>query len=57
MNDRRIHCQSNVWSTAQIQKNMYGYDVCAGVKGNHRSVAYGKQCSLARSCLEKGIRF
>ena len=30
MKDRRINCVSNVWSTAQRWKKMYGFDVHAG---------------------------
>ena len=49
----------------QRQKKIYVFDVDAGFEGNHRSVGYGKQCSLVWSCveerecscLEKGITF
>ena len=63
--DRKIHGESNVWSTAQRQKQIYGFDVYAGLEGNHRSVGSGKQCSLLWSCVEergwshlkKGVKF
>ena len=63
--DRKIHGESNVWSTAQRQKKIYRFDIYAWLELNHRSVGYGKQCSLLWSCveerrwsrLEKGIRF
>ena len=63
--DRKMHGESNVWSTAQRQKKIYGFDVHAGFEGNHRSVVNGKQCSMILSCakerglshLKKGIRF
>ena len=44
--DRKIHGESNVWSTAQRQKVIYGFDVHAGFEGNYGSVGYGRQCSL-----------
>ena len=64
MNDMKIHGESNVWSTAQLQKKIYGRDVYVGFELNHRSVCYGKQCTLVWtyveergwSCLVKGIR-
>ena len=51
--DRKIHDESNVWSTAHRQKKIYGYDVHAGFEGNHRSVGYGKQCLLVWSYVEE----
>ena len=65
MKDRKIHGESNVWSTAQRQKKINGFNVHVGIELSHRSVGYGKQCSLVLSCveergwshLEKGIRF
>ena len=30
MNDREIHCEINVWSTALRQKEIYGFDVHVG---------------------------
>ena len=33
-----------MWSAAQRQKNIYGFDVHAGFEGNYGSVGYGKQC-------------
>ena len=50
--DRKIHGGSNVWSGAQGGKKIYGFDVHAGFEGNHRSVAYGKQCLLVWSCVK-----
>ena len=47
-----IHGESNVWNTAQIYTKFYIFDVHAGIECNHRSVGYGKQCSLVWSCLE-----
>ena len=32
MKDRKIHGESNVWSTAHGQKNIYGVDVNVGVE-------------------------
>ena len=54
-----------MWSAAQRQKKIYGFEVHAGLEGNYRSVGYGKQYSLEWSCVEergwsrpkKGIRF
>ena len=51
--DRKIHGKSNVWSTAQWHKKIYGFDVHVGLKWNHRSVGHGKQCLLALSCVEE----
>ena len=31
--DKKIHGESNVWSAAQRQKNIYGFDVHAGFEG------------------------
>ena len=42
-----------MWSVAQRQKKIHGFDVHAGFEVNHRSVNYGKQCSLAWSCVEE----
>ena len=39
MKDRKIHGKSNVWSTAQRQKKIYGFDVHAGLEWNYRSLA------------------
>ena len=47
-----IHDESNVWSAAQRQKKIYGFDVHSGFEGNYGSVDYGKQCLLAWSCVE-----
>ena len=47
-----IDGESNVWSTAQRQKKIYGFGVHAGFEGNYRSVDYGKQCLLVWSCVE-----
>ena len=30
MKDRKIHVEGNVWSTAQRQKKIYGFDVHVG---------------------------
>ena len=65
MKDLMIHGESNVWSAAQRQQKIYGFDVHARFEVRNRSVGYGKQCSLAWSCIEergrsrlkKGIRF
>ena len=35
MKDRKIHGESNVWSTAQRLKKIYGFDVHAGFEGNY----------------------
>ena len=51
--DREIHGENNVWSTAQRQEKIYGFNVHAGFEGNHRSVENGKQCSLVWSCVEE----
>ena len=51
--DRDMHGESNVWSTAQKLKMIYRFDVHVGFEGNHRSVGYGKQCSLVWSCVEE----
>ena len=40
-NDRKIHGESNVWSTAQRQKMIDRFDVCVGFQLNHRSVGCG----------------
>ena len=52
MKDRKIHGDSNVWSAAQ-RKKILRFDAHAGFEGNHRSVGYGKQCSLVWSCVEE----
>ena len=65
MKDKEIHGEGNVWTTAQRQKETKGFDVVVGFDLNHRSVGYGKQCSLiwsyvrerGSSSLDKGIRF
>ena len=54
-----------VWSTTQGLKKIYRFDVHLGFEWNRKSVGYGKQCSLVRtcfeergwSCLEKGVRY
>ena len=54
-----------MWSIDQRQNKIYRFDVHAGFERNHRSVGYGKQCSLVWSYveergwsrLEKGIKF
>ena len=46
MKDRKIHGESNVWSTALRYKNIYIFDVHVGLQLNHRSVSYRKQCLL-----------
>ena len=53
MKDRKVHCESNVWSTAQRLKKICRFDVHAGFECNYRSVGYGKQCSLVWSCVEE----
>ena len=40
MKDRKIHGESNVWSTAQRQKKIYKFDVHAGFEGSNRSDVY-----------------
>ena len=39
--DTGIHGESNVWSTAQWWRQVYGFDVHVGLEWNHRSVVYG----------------
>ena len=51
--DIDINCESNVWSTAQGYKKIYGFDDHVGFMLNHRSVSYVKQCSLVWSCVEE----
>ena len=34
-------------------EKIYGFDVHVGFELNHRSVGYGKQCSLVWSCVEE----
>ena len=48
MKDRKIHGESNVWNTAKRQKKIYRFYVHVVFELNHRSVGYGKQCSLVR---------
>ena len=48
MNDREIHGESNVWSTAQIEKMK---DFMFGL--NELLVGYGKQYLLVWSCVEE----
>ena len=55
MKDRNINGESNVWSAAQRQKMIYGFDVHAGFEGSYGSVGNGKQCSLVWSCVEERI--
>ena len=63
--NREIHGESNMWSTAQRWKRIYGFGVNIVFELKYRSVGYGKQCSLVWSCvdergwscIEKGIRF
>ena len=43
-----------MWSTAQRLKKIYGHDANVKFDLNNRSVDYGKQCALARSCDEDG---
>ena len=38
--------KSNVWSTAQRQKGIYGFDVDVGFELNHGLLGYGKQYLL-----------
>ena len=52
MKDRKIHSESNVWSTAQRHKKIYRFDVHAGLELKHRSVGCGKQCSLVWTCVD-----
>ena len=52
MKDRMIHGESNVWSTSQRQKRIYGFDIHVGFELNYGSVGYGKQCSLAWLCAK-----
>ena len=40
MKDCKINGESSVWSAAEIQEKIYGFDV--QVKGKHISVGYGK---------------
>ena len=51
--DRKIHCESNVWSIAERPKEIYRFDVHPGFEGNCGSVGYGKKCSLVWSCVEE----
>ena len=44
LNNRKIHGESNVWSTSQRHRKIYGFDVHVGLQGNYRSISYGKQC-------------
>ena len=37
MKDKKIHSESNVWSTAQRQKKLYAFDITVGLEWNHRS--------------------
>ena len=54
-----------MWCIALRQKKIYGFDVHSGFERSHRSVGYGKQCSLVWpcveergwSCVENGVRF
>ena len=39
--------------SSKIEK-IYRLDVLVEFEGNHRSVGYGKQCSLVWSCVEDG---
>ena len=47
MKDREIHGESSVSSTAERQEKINRSDDQTGLEQNHRSVDYGKQCSLA----------
>ena len=51
--DRKIHGESNVWSTAERHKKIYRFDVRVRFELSHRSVAYGKQCLLVWSYVEE----
>ena len=35
MMDRKIHGESKLWSAAERQKKIYGFDVHAGFEGNY----------------------
>ena len=52
--DRENHGESNVWSTSQIQKQIYGFDVHVWFEWNNGSDGYGKQCSLVWACVDEG---
>ena len=52
MKNIEICDESNVWSIAQWQKNIYGFDDHVGFEWNHGSVGSGKQCSLVWLCFE-----
>ena len=38
--DRRIHCENNVWGTAQRLKKIYGFDVHAGLEETMDQLAW-----------------
>ena len=44
MKDRKIHGKSNMWTAAQRQKNIYGFDVHAGFEANDRLAMASSVC-------------
>ena len=44
--DREIHCGSDVWSTADLEKKAYRLDAHVELECSNRSLGYGKQCDL-----------